>query len=122
MQGHAMTDISDDAKRNREGWTKANADYTDDQARHNWAASDITWGVFGVPEASLGTLGEVRDLDVVELGSGTCSALASISGKSIPNSRWHRRAVASCAGGHSGDWDDWSGPASSRWSGSCRTA
>jgi len=24
-----MTDLSDDAKRNREGWTKANFDYTD---------------------------------------------------------------------------------------------
>ena len=66
-----MIDLSDDAKRNREGWTKANADYTDEQARHNWAATEITWGVFGVPEASLGTLGEVRDLDVIELGCGT---------------------------------------------------
>jgi hypothetical protein len=33
-------------------------------------------------------------------GSGTFSALASRSGKSIPKSRWHRRAVASCAGSH----------------------
>ena len=32
---------------------------------------EITWGVFGVPEASLGTLGEVDGLDVVELGCGT---------------------------------------------------
>ena len=66
-----MIEISDDARRNREGWTKANADHTDEQASHSWAAAEITWGVFGVPEASLGTLGEVRDLDVVELGCGT---------------------------------------------------
>ena len=33
-----MTDLSDDAKRNREGWTKANADYTDEQARRAAAA------------------------------------------------------------------------------------
>ena len=66
-----MIEISDDGKRNREQWTKANAEYTDAQASHKWAEAEITWGVFGVPEASLGTLGEVRDLDVVELGCGT---------------------------------------------------
>ena len=64
-----MTEISDDAKRNRVGWTKANADFTDKSARHTWAAEEITWGVFGVPEASLDTLGDVAGLDVVELGS-----------------------------------------------------
>ncbi|HEU5481268.1 MAG TPA: class I SAM-dependent methyltransferase, partial [Candidatus Tumulicola sp.] len=67
----SMSEISDDAKRNREGWTKANADYTDAHASRSWAAAEITWGVFGVPEASIGTLGEVADLDVVELGCGT---------------------------------------------------
>jgi hypothetical protein len=40
-----MTEISDDAKRNREGWTKANAAYTDRRASHTWAAEEITWGV-----------------------------------------------------------------------------
>ncbi len=66
-----MNDISDDAKRNRIGWTKANADYTDKSARDAWAAAEMRWGVFGVPEASLHTLGEVAGLDVVELGCGT---------------------------------------------------
>jgi SAM-dependent methyltransferase len=66
-----MTEISDDAKRNREGWTKANADYTGAQASRSWAATEITWGVFGVPEASIGTLGELDGLDAVELGCGT---------------------------------------------------
>ena len=65
-----MTEISEDAKRNRAGWTKANAEYTDRRASH-WAADEITWGVFGVPEASLNTLGDVDGLDVVELGCGT---------------------------------------------------
>jgi SAM-dependent methyltransferase len=63
-----MTEISDDAKRNRADWTKANADL---RASHTWAAEAITWGVFGVPEASLNTLGDVNGLDVVELGCGT---------------------------------------------------
>jgi SAM-dependent methyltransferase len=66
-----MTGISDDARRNRAGWTKANAEYTDRRAGHAWAATQITWGVFGVPEASLDTLGDVDGLDVVELGCGT---------------------------------------------------
>ncbi len=66
-----MAEISDDAKRNREDWTQANAEYTDAKAGGNWAAEEITWGVFDIPEASLGTLGEVAGLDVVELGCGT---------------------------------------------------
>ena len=68
---HSMNDISDDAKRNRLGWTKANAEYTDKSARDSWAAEQMTWGVYGVPEASLGTLGDVAGLDVIDLGCGT---------------------------------------------------
>jgi SAM-dependent methyltransferase len=66
-----MAGISDDAKRNREGWTQANAEYTDASASERWAAEEITWGVFGIPEALVGSLGDVDDLDVVELGCGT---------------------------------------------------
>jgi SAM-dependent methyltransferase len=66
-----MPEISDDAKRNRESWTQANAAYTDASASGKWAEEEITWGVFGIPEAPLGTLGDVAGLDVVELGCGT---------------------------------------------------
>ncbi len=66
-----MTEISDDARRNRESWTNANAEYTDAKASSAWASEEITWGVFGVPEEPLGTLGPVEGLDVVELGCGT---------------------------------------------------
>ena len=66
-----MGELSDDAKRNREDWTKANAEYTDAQATRKWADDVLTWGVFGVREGSLGSLGEVDGLDVVELGCGT---------------------------------------------------
>jgi SAM-dependent methyltransferase len=62
---------SDDAARNRDVWTKANADYTDDEARRKWAAAEISWGVWGVPESELRILGDVAGLDVVELGCGT---------------------------------------------------
>jgi SAM-dependent methyltransferase len=66
-----LAKLSDDARRNREDWTKANAEYTDRRASHAWSREEITWGVFGIPEASLGTLGDVAGLDVVELGCGT---------------------------------------------------
>lgn len=43
----------------------------DEHAYRAWAASEITWGVFDVPERELGVLGDVEGLDVVELGCGT---------------------------------------------------
>jgi SAM-dependent methyltransferase len=66
-----VPEISDDAKRNRESWTQANAEYTDRQATEEWARADLTWGVWGAREDELGTLGDVAGLDVVELGCGT---------------------------------------------------
>ena len=46
---------------NREAWTRKNAEHTDAHARENWAEQEITWGIWEVPEAELGTLPE-RDL------------------------------------------------------------
>ena len=57
-----------DVTANREAWTQINAAYTDDRAYRAWMASEIAWGIFNVPESQLGVLGEVRGLDVVELG------------------------------------------------------
>jgi 2-polyprenyl-3-methyl-5-hydroxy-6-metoxy-1,4-benzoquinol methylase len=57
-----------EAAANRELWTRANREYADD---HAWAAADITWDVFNVPEQQVGVLGDVRGLEVVELGCGT---------------------------------------------------
>jgi SAM-dependent methyltransferase len=59
------------AAANRDLWTRANREYGDDHADRAWAAEDITWGVFNVPEQQLGVLGDVAGLDVVELGCGT---------------------------------------------------
>jgi len=60
-----------DAADNREFWTRANAEYADEHAYRAWAADEITWGVFNVPDHQLGVLGDVSGLDVVELGCGT---------------------------------------------------
>lgn len=62
---------SEDAARNRELWTKTNAEYTGGQARQKWEQQEITWGIWETPEAELGALGDVAGLDVVELGCGT---------------------------------------------------
>ena len=63
--------LSEEARRNREVWTKANVEYTDRSATENWAQEEITWGMWDVPESDLGVLGDVAGLDVVELGCGT---------------------------------------------------
>jgi SAM-dependent methyltransferase len=68
----ASSELDPDTLRNVEAWTQANAEYTDARGEHSWAPRDqLTWGVFGVPEASIRTLGDVDGLDVVELGCGT---------------------------------------------------
>ena len=62
---------SSSVERNVAAWTKANAQYTDGSASRAWASEDISWGVFHVPESTVGCLGDVDGLDVVELGCGT---------------------------------------------------
>ena len=62
---------SSDAERNRELWTRSNAEYTGEQARRLWAAEEITWGMWGVRESDVRVLPELAGKDVVELGCGT---------------------------------------------------
>jgi SAM-dependent methyltransferase len=64
-------DTAGEAAANRDLWARANREYADDHADRAWAVGDITWGNFNVPEQDLGVLGDVRGLDVVELGCGT---------------------------------------------------
>jgi ubiquinone/menaquinone biosynthesis C-methylase UbiE len=56
---------------NRQGWTKANAAYTDAQAHDAWAQEEITYGQWQARESELRVLPDVTDKDVVELGCGT---------------------------------------------------
>ena len=67
---------SSDAAKNVELWTQANAEYTDENARTNWALDEISWGIWGIDESELNVLGDVDGLDVVELGCGTASVSA----------------------------------------------
>jgi ubiquinone/menaquinone biosynthesis C-methylase UbiE len=56
---------------NREGWTRANAEYTDARAHDAWAQEEITWGGWRIPESEVEILPDVEGKDVVELGCGT---------------------------------------------------
>jgi SAM-dependent methyltransferase len=62
---------SADVAKNVAAWTRTNAEYTDAAASRAWAQEEITWGVWQVPESELAVLGDVRGLDIVELGCGT---------------------------------------------------
>jgi SAM-dependent methyltransferase len=68
-----------DLTRHRELWALVNERFTDDDADRQWAASGIRWGLFRLPEAELGLLGDVRDADVVELGCGAAFLSASLA-------------------------------------------
>jgi SAM-dependent methyltransferase len=56
---------------NREGWTQANAEYTDRQAEGAWAQEEITWGKWSIPERDLRVLPDLAGKEIVELGCGT---------------------------------------------------
>jgi SAM-dependent methyltransferase len=56
---------------NRELWTEVNSAFTDHDASRAWTASEVTWGLFHVPERDVDVLGDVGGLDVIELGCGT---------------------------------------------------
>ncbi|HWC43874.1 MAG TPA: class I SAM-dependent methyltransferase [Actinomycetota bacterium] len=74
-----MPDAGADLARNRALWTVVNAEFTDSDADRSWAATELTWGLFGIPERDLGVLGEVTDLDVIELGCGTAYLSAQLA-------------------------------------------
>jgi SAM-dependent methyltransferase len=65
-----LAELPEHAVRNRELWTRSNAEYTDRSAEGAWAQEEITWGMFKVPESEIGVLGDVSGLDVLDLGCG----------------------------------------------------
>lgn len=67
----SLPDAGADVAINRAVWTIVNSEFTDEHAYRAWAAAEITWGLFQIPERDLGVLGDVAGLDVLELGCGT---------------------------------------------------
>lgn len=67
----SSSEYPDYVPRNVEVWTKSNAEHTDLRAREAWAREEINWGIFSIPESQVNVLGDVAELDVVEIGCGT---------------------------------------------------
>jgi SAM-dependent methyltransferase len=68
----SSSELPESVARNIADWTRANAEYTDASAAAAWAAEEITWGIWRIPESELRALPEdAAGLDVVELGCGT---------------------------------------------------
>jgi SAM-dependent methyltransferase len=57
--------------RNVEHWTRANSEFVGAAAVKRWSVDEISWGLWRTPETEIDVIGEVSDLDVVELGCGT---------------------------------------------------
>jgi SAM-dependent methyltransferase len=64
-------ELPDYAVRNRAGWARSNAEYTDSRAPADWDQEEITWGMTRTREAELSVLPDVAGKNVVELGCGT---------------------------------------------------
>ncbi len=64
---------------NRALWRVLNERFTDAAAEPLWSRTEVVWGLFAVPDRILGALGDVRDLDVLELASGTAYFSAWLS-------------------------------------------
>ncbi len=76
----SSSDLPESLAGNIADWTRTNAEYTDPGAARAWAGEDLAWGVFQVPEEDLGSpLGDIRGLDVVELGCGTAYFSAKLA-------------------------------------------
>jgi SAM-dependent methyltransferase len=78
-QDCSVDDTRPELARHRDLWAVVNERFTDADADGQWATSGIRWGLFRLPEADLGLLGDVRGLDVVEFGCGTAFLSASLA-------------------------------------------
>lgn len=68
-----------DRERARELWAQVNEAFTDGDALERWAADELGWGLFRIPERELRVLGDVAGLDVAEIGCGTAYVSAHLA-------------------------------------------
>ncbi len=72
-------ELPEHVRRNRAAWDRYAPDYAE-WAPRAWAATEFSWGQFGVLDAELGALpSDVAGLDVVELGCGTAYVSAVLA-------------------------------------------
>lgn len=62
--------LSEHAAHNRRSWNADSDTYQEDHGPQLAASGGLAWGVWQIPEATLGILGEVEGRDILELGCG----------------------------------------------------
>src|SRR5262245_8359447 len=65
------TETETDTTKNVRLWTRVNAEHTDAVALAKWERKEIGWGLWETPESEVRVLGDVKGLDIIELGCGT---------------------------------------------------
>jgi len=68
-----MNDDRSYLQRTKDAWTRTASDWVA-PGRRSWETSEITWGIWNLPESEVGALGDLswlRDKDTIELGCGT---------------------------------------------------
>jgi SAM-dependent methyltransferase len=65
------TDLPEHVAANREAWDRYADNYVEG-GRRNWARTEPTWGIWGIPESELRLLpDDLAGKDTIELGCGT---------------------------------------------------
>jgi hypothetical protein len=62
--------VTDHVELNRAVWDRRSVEYAEG-GRRGWSETELTWGIWGLPEREVRALPEVAGRDVVELGCGT---------------------------------------------------
>ena len=70
LEGAQAVDLSEHAARNQIEWNEWAAGYVE-SGRRAWSATEISWGMTGVPEPDVNVLPGVAGKDVLEAGCGT---------------------------------------------------
>lgn len=73
--------LTEHAALNRRIWDEQSDDYQERHGPQLAAAGGTAWGVWQIPEAELGVLGDVAGLDVLELGCGAAQWSIALSGR-----------------------------------------
>ena len=62
--------MTDHVELNRTVWDRLSVEYAEG-GRRGWSETELTWGIWGLPEREVRALPQVAGRDVVELGCGT---------------------------------------------------
>lgn len=82
----APTSLTPHADRNRSAWNASSDAYQVRNGPHLASSGGMAWGVWQIPESELHVLGDVRGVDILELGCGAAQwsiALTAAGGRPV---------------------------------------